>query len=207
MAGEDEERQQRSAAVPLADLPEVRMPRLNLVRRDLADRTVISLAGEIDLESVPLLREAFAQCTREGVRTVDVDLIAVTFCDFSGLRAFLEMSRRAAKAGGTLRLHHPSTALARILDLTGTASLLLGPPAVPAPDASLQPTAGPLPPLPRPPMTSRRSPYRRCPRCRGVRGGTPARHAPRQRPCSRHLPVSRTADNRRSRCTCCSSRS
>ncbi|MEO3845331.1 STAS domain-containing protein [Streptomyces sp. B22F1] len=120
------------------------MPQLNLIRRDLADRTVIYLAGEIDLESVPLLRELFAECMREGVRTVDVDLIAVTFCDCSGLRAFLEMSHRASEAGGTLRLHDPPTVLVRILDLTGTASLLLGQPAAASHEASLRPTAGPL---------------------------------------------------------------
>lgn len=120
------------------------MPQLKLLRRDLADRTVISLAGEIDLESVPLLRELFAQCMHESVRTVDIDLIAVTFCDCSGLRAFLEMSHRFSEAGGTLRLHDPPTVLVRILDLTGTASLLLGQPAVPSHEASLRPTAGPL---------------------------------------------------------------
>lgn len=121
------------------------MPQLNLIRRDLADRTIISLAGEIDLESVPLLRELFAQCMHEGVRTVDIDVIAVTFCDCSGLRAFLEMSHRASEAGGTLRLHDPPTVLVRILDLTGTASLLLGQPAVPSHQAPLRPAAGPLP--------------------------------------------------------------
>jgi anti-sigma B factor antagonist len=128
----------------------VHLPQLSLGRRDLADRTVLSLAGEIDLASVSPLREVVEQCLYEGVRTIDVDLIAVTFCDCSSLRAFLEMARRAADAGGALRLHDPPAVLARILTRTGTAPLLLGYPAVPAHHASPRHMAGPLLPWPSP---------------------------------------------------------
>ncbi|MGX8904265.1 STAS domain-containing protein [Streptomyces netropsis] len=64
---------------------------------------------------------------REGIRTIDVDLTPVTFCDCSGLNAFLDAAHRTIAANGSLRLHHPPTTLTRILTLTGTGPLLLGP--------------------------------------------------------------------------------
>jgi anti-anti-sigma factor len=109
---------------------------------------LITLAGEIDLESAPLVRAALARCLSDGIRIVDVDLTPVTFCDCSGLNAFLYAAQRTTEAGGTLRLHHPPRTLCLILDLTGSGFLLLGPPVgqlspppgdVPAPTAQTPP--------------------------------------------------------------------
>lgn len=99
---------------------------LNLYRHDRTDRALITLAGEIDLDSAPLVRESLAQCLRDGIRTIDVDLTTVTFCDCSGLNVFLAASERTAAAGGTLRLHYPPAILARLVALTGTGTLLFG---------------------------------------------------------------------------------
>ncbi|MGK5499973.1 STAS domain-containing protein, partial [Streptomyces sp. URMC 125] len=65
------------------------LPQLNVHRRDRSTRALITLAGEIDLTTTPLVRIAPAECLRDGIRAVDVDLTAVTFCDGSGLNAFL----------------------------------------------------------------------------------------------------------------------
>ncbi|MFE1028044.1 STAS domain-containing protein [Streptomyces sp. NPDC058818] len=102
------------------------LPQLAVHRHDRGDRTLITLAGEIDLESVPLVRAALERCLRDGVRSVDVDLTAVSFCECSGLNAFLRASQQATLAEKTLRLHHPPAMLARMLDLTGCGFLLLG---------------------------------------------------------------------------------
>ncbi|WP_282082262.1 STAS domain-containing protein [Streptomyces tendae] len=102
------------------------LPQLAVYRHDRGDRTLVTLAGEIDLESVPLLRAALERCSRDGVRHLHVDLTAVGFCDCSGLNAFLHASQQAALAGRSLRLHHPPALLARMLDLTGCGFLLLG---------------------------------------------------------------------------------
>ncbi|TFV32020.1 anti-sigma factor antagonist [Streptomyces sp. T1317-0309] len=103
-------------------------PQLTIYRRDRRNGALITLAGEIDLESAPLVRTALARCLSDGMCTVDVDLTPVTFCDCSGLNAFLYAAHKAAEAGGTLRLHHPPPTLGLILDLTGSGFLLLGPP-------------------------------------------------------------------------------
>jgi anti-anti-sigma factor len=101
---------------------------LTVHRHDRRKRALITLVGEIDLESAPLVRAVLTQCLRDGIRTLDVDLTPVTFCDCSGLNAFLHAAQKTIEAGGTLRLHHPPPSLALLLDLTGAEFLLLGVP-------------------------------------------------------------------------------
>lgn len=102
-------------------------PQLTVHRHDRRNRALITLAGEIDLESVPLVRTALTRCLYDGIRSVDVDLSAVTFCDCTGLNTFLYAAQQTVESGGTLRLHHPPPTLRRILDLTGCGALLLAP--------------------------------------------------------------------------------
>lgn len=104
------------------------LPQLTVYRHDRRKRALITLAGEIDLGSAPLVRTALARCLSDGIRTIDIDLTPVTFCDCSGLNTFLHAAQKTTEAGGTLRLHHPPPTLALILDLTGSGFLLLGAP-------------------------------------------------------------------------------
>ncbi|MFC7308635.1 STAS domain-containing protein [Streptomyces monticola] len=125
------------------------LPQLNVYRHDRNNRALITLAGEIDLESVPLLRETLERCLRDGIRTIDVDLTPVTFCDCTGLNAFIEASQQTVEAGGCLQLHYPSPLLARMVSLSRSGFLLQGrPPAQrsPALPAALPvATSAPLP--------------------------------------------------------------
>lgn len=105
------------------------IPYLTIYRHDRKSRALITLAGEIDLDTGHLVRESLAHCLRDRVRTIDVDLTTVTFCDVSGLNVFLAAWRHMAAAGGSLQLHHPPPVLARIVDLTGSGFLLRGLPA------------------------------------------------------------------------------
>ncbi|MDX2544978.1 STAS domain-containing protein [Streptomyces sp. WI04-05B] len=116
---------------------------LNVDRHDTNNRALVTLAGEIDLDSAPLVRESLAQCLDDGIRTIDVDVTAVTFCDCSGLNTFLYALLNTNAVGGSLHLHHPGPALERLFALTGTGSLFLA-----LPDA----LAG-SPPAPQPPAT------------------------------------------------------
>lgn len=100
------------------------IPQLNVFRHDHESRALLTLAGEIDAATAPLVREALEACHRDGVRRVDVDLTAVTFCDVSGLNVFLSAFLRQAETGTTLRLHRPSQGLARVIEITGSGFLL-----------------------------------------------------------------------------------
>ncbi|MFD3512075.1 STAS domain-containing protein [Streptomyces sp. NPDC058657] len=102
------------------------LPQLNAYRHDRGDRALITLAGEIDLDTVPLVRASVEKCLREGIRVIDVDLTTVTFCDVSALNAFLVVSQQTVDAGGAFRLHHPPPVLARVVDLTGSQFLVEG---------------------------------------------------------------------------------
>ncbi|MER6672887.1 STAS domain-containing protein [Streptomyces sp. NPDC000983] len=99
-------------------------PRLSVHRHDRGPRALLTLAGEIDLATAPLVRSALTTCRRDGVRATDVDLKAVTFCDVSGLNAFLMASMLARDAGTTFQLLRSPTALLRIIEITGTGFLL-----------------------------------------------------------------------------------
>ncbi|MFF3202470.1 STAS domain-containing protein [Streptomyces sp. NPDC002962] len=116
------------------------LPRLTIHRHDRRKRALITLAGEIDLESAPLVCTALARCLSDGIRIVDVDLTPVTFCDCSGLNAFLYAAQRTRGAGGILRLHNPPPSLARILELTGCGFLVVG-----LPLGHLSPSLGDVP--------------------------------------------------------------
>jgi anti-sigma B factor antagonist len=100
---------------------------LKVSRNDTRSPALITLTGEIDMTSAPLLRASLRQCLRDGIRSIRVDLTYVTFCDCSGLNAFLDAAQNTAAAGGTLRLHDPPAMLARLLDLTGSGFLLAAP--------------------------------------------------------------------------------
>ncbi|MHA6757997.1 STAS domain-containing protein [Streptacidiphilus sp. PAMC 29251] len=99
--------------------------RLFDVRRyDTITSALIVLVGDIDLDTAPLLHDALEARLHDGVRTVTVDLAGVTFCDLSGIDAFLGASQHAAAAGVSLCLYDPRPALGKLLDLTGSDFLL-----------------------------------------------------------------------------------
>ncbi|MEY9844095.1 STAS domain-containing protein [Streptacidiphilus sp. MAP5-3] len=108
---------QRGAGKPTATL--------TVERHDWHGRAEITLTGEVDLDSAPLLRRALTQCLAGGVRTIEVDLARVTFCDCSGLSALLQARHRAAILGASLRLHHPRPTMAKLIALAGTDTGLL----------------------------------------------------------------------------------
>jgi anti-anti-sigma factor len=117
---------------------------LSIHRRDRGSRATITLAGELDLETADSVRVVTEDCLADGIRTVDIDLTFLTFCDVSGLNAFLVASRLTTTAGGTLCLRHPGPTLTRLLDLTATGFLLDDRPSVPASRAAVadDPAAG-----------------------------------------------------------------
>ena len=74
---------------------------------------VVEVAGELDLQAVPLL-----DTLGTDPCFVVLDLHGVTFMDCSGVRALLEARRRAVTAGGSLHLAAPSRQVLSLLRLT-----------------------------------------------------------------------------------------
>jgi len=79
----------------------------------------IAAAGELDLSTGELLREAVdVCCARTGVRALIVDLRELTFVDSTGLRALWHARERAQSIGAELMLRSPSAAVRHLLNIT-----------------------------------------------------------------------------------------
>ncbi|MEV5007871.1 MULTISPECIES: STAS domain-containing protein [unclassified Streptomyces] len=101
------------------------LSRLDIHRRNRGERTFVTLAGDIGPATTPLLRAALEQCLLDGVTVIDIDLTTVGSCDAGGLDVLQSASRRAGRVHACLRLQHPCAQITRLLDVTGSTSLLL----------------------------------------------------------------------------------
>jgi len=91
---------------------------LRISKKSRVDHAVVSVCGEIDLYTAPLLSGALADAVACGGRTV-VDMSGVEFCDSTGLGVLLSALKQARGNGGELELAAPQPAVRRILEITG----------------------------------------------------------------------------------------
>jgi anti-sigma B factor antagonist len=84
--------------------------------REAGGAVVLELRGELDVATVPLLREALAATAGT---TVVVDLQELTFMDSSGISAFIHARKQLARDGHRLLLTRPSPNVRRVLDIVG----------------------------------------------------------------------------------------
>ena len=80
---------------------------------------VVTVRGQLDIDSAAVLNTTLDQVLDRPVPRIVVDLSGVEFCDSTGLSAFVVGHRRAAEAGGWVRLAAPSPWLTRLLDTVG----------------------------------------------------------------------------------------
>ena len=95
-----------------------------------ADRTLVAVAGELDVASTSELQARLGEGdVAKG--DVIVDLSQLSFVDASGLHALVAAYRGASQRGQRLRVSRTSPSLERLLTLTGARGLLgLAEPAV-----------------------------------------------------------------------------
>jgi anti-anti-sigma factor len=99
------------------------MGRFDVRTTAAADRAVVALTGECDLEGRDAMTAALLAAV-ENARTVRVDLAGVTFLDSSGVHSLVVAHRAAEQAGGRLFVAGAEGAVARVLEVTGVADLL-----------------------------------------------------------------------------------
>jgi anti-sigma B factor antagonist len=80
---------------------------------------IVALGGELDMGSVPAVRERLLGLLRPGVSRVVIDMSAVRYADASGLEVLVGTQRRAILLGGTLCLAALQPEVARVLTATG----------------------------------------------------------------------------------------
>lgn len=97
----------------------------NVVREDLPDGvTLLRLAGELDLAAAPTLTARIDEVFDDGGSRILVNLRNVTFCDSTGLSAFVRGHHLSTDAGGWLRVMGARGTVARVLRISGLDTLL-----------------------------------------------------------------------------------
>ncbi|SCL35614.1 anti-anti-sigma factor [Micromonospora nigra] len=86
--------------------------------------TRLCLTGELDLSTVPQLDAVIDRLTAAGERKLLVDLSELTFCDSTGIAAFVRGDNRVADDGGWLRITGATGRVDRVLQVTGLAEVL-----------------------------------------------------------------------------------
>ncbi len=93
------------------------------VRRD-ADRTTLTLAGDLDLSTCRQFAEELASVEQERPPTVVIDLRATEFVDSAGLAQLIGATKRARAEGRRTVLVTGSAAIDRVLSVSGAAQVL-----------------------------------------------------------------------------------
>ncbi len=86
--------------------------------------TSLEVRGELDMDTAHQITAAVEDALLSRPRILIVDLRAVTFCDCAGLRSLLRARRRATDSGATFHLGPASTAVLRLLEITGLGAAL-----------------------------------------------------------------------------------
>ena len=81
--------------------------------------TIARLEGELDIATVPALREPLLGVLSPGVRLLIIDLSGVSFSDVAGLAVLIGTQRRARALGIVVRLAAPRPQLGKLLRVTG----------------------------------------------------------------------------------------
>jgi anti-sigma B factor antagonist len=85
----------------------------------------LHLAGELDLGSAPELNAVIARLVDDGHHCLVVELHELTFCDSTGMAAFVRGDKRCATRGGWLRLSGARGIVARVLRVSGLDEVLV----------------------------------------------------------------------------------
>jgi anti-sigma B factor antagonist len=92
---------------------------LTLNTRSEADRTVLEVAGEVDVYTGTTLRDRISGLLDSGARDLIVDLGRVDFIDSTGLGVLVGALNRARELGGSLQLVCAQERVLKLLRITG----------------------------------------------------------------------------------------
>jgi anti-sigma B factor antagonist len=92
---------------------------LTLNTRSEADRTVLEVAGEVDVYTGPTLRDRISDLLDSGAHDLVVDLSKVDFIDSTGLGVLVGALNRAKELDGSLQLVCAQERVLKLLRITG----------------------------------------------------------------------------------------
>jgi anti-sigma B factor antagonist len=82
-------------------------------------KTLVKVAGEVDVSNAPQLRQELEAALGEATPQVVVDFSEVPYIDSTGIGVLVGATHRAKEAGGSLTLSNPQKNVARVLSLLG----------------------------------------------------------------------------------------
>jgi anti-sigma B factor antagonist len=83
------------------------------------DRVVVSLQGELDLLTAPVLQAAVESAEIDGSEMLVLDLQDIRFIDSAGLRVILVAHERSQQRGQAFALSRGSAQVDRLLSIAG----------------------------------------------------------------------------------------
>lgn len=92
---------------------------LNLEHRSVGERTVLRVAGEVDVYTAPKLREKLVQLVGDGHHHIVVDMTDVDFLDSTGLGVLVGGLKRVLSHDGSLALVCDQERILKIFRITG----------------------------------------------------------------------------------------
>jgi anti-sigma B factor antagonist len=92
---------------------------LSLSTRTIGERTVLDVAGEVDVYSAPTLRDRIADLLESSEPSLLVNLSDVTFLDSTGIGTLVAGLNRAVQLGGTLVLVCDHERILKLFRITG----------------------------------------------------------------------------------------
>jgi anti-sigma B factor antagonist len=96
---------------------------LELTVSEGEDETLITAAGELDVNTAPELREQLARLITGGTNHVAIDLESVTFVDSTALSVLVSALKRLRQVDGDLQLASPTPSVRRVFEITGLTRL------------------------------------------------------------------------------------
>jgi anti-sigma B factor antagonist len=88
-----------------------------------AESIVVTVVGDVDMASRPLLHDAIARLGTDR-RPLRLDLSGVTFMDSMGLNLLVQVQRLCEVNGGSLTVCSPSAPVRRLFELAGVDGFL-----------------------------------------------------------------------------------
>jgi anti-sigma B factor antagonist len=98
---------------------------LTITTREAEGRTVVAVAGEIDVYTAPRLREEITELVAAGTYDLVIDMSEVEFLDSTGLGVLVGGLKKVRAHDGSLQLVCNQDRLLKIFRITGLAKVFV----------------------------------------------------------------------------------
>ena len=96
---------------------------LSLDTRQVGDRTVVTVGGEIDVYTAPKLRDKITELVNAGSHALVIDMEKVEFLDSTGLGVLVGGLKKVRAHDGSMELICSQDRLLKIFRITGLAKV------------------------------------------------------------------------------------